>query len=76
MPQDFVDCIKNGGRVVTKKLKNGKYIKICYDKEGNSHNGEVKKSKDTAEKYKIEESKKLVEGLLELKNHFNTNYHT
>lgn len=76
MSQDFIDCVKNGGRVVSKKLKNGKYIKVCYDKEGTAHNGEVKKGKEISEKQKIEETKKLSEGLLELKDHFNTNYHS
>lgn len=82
MPKAFEDCVKNGGRVRTKKLKNDRYIRICYDKNGNSYAGEVmvtKKNKDKKDKAelntnKIEDSKKLVESLLELKNYFNSNY--
>lgn len=48
MPKAFEDCIKNGGKVITKKIKGGKYINICYDKKGNSHPGEVKKKKSSA----------------------------
>jgi hypothetical protein len=40
MPEAFLNCVKNGGRVRTTKLKNGRYIKICY-KDGNSYSGEV-----------------------------------
>jgi len=41
MPKPFEDCIKNGGKTRTKKLKNGKYMKICY-LNGKSYPGEVK----------------------------------
>lgn len=37
MTKDFFECAKNGGKVVSKKTKDGRIIKICYDKEGNSH---------------------------------------
>jgi len=43
MPEDFLNCVKKGGRVRTKKLKDGKYIKICFLK-GKSYAGEVKES--------------------------------
>ena len=42
MPEDFDKCVREGGRVRTKKLKGRKYIHICYDKDGKSHAGEVK----------------------------------
>lgn len=42
MPKAFTDCVKNGGRVRTKNLGNGKYIHICF-KNGKSYSGEVKK---------------------------------
>lgn len=45
MPKSFEDCVKSGGKVVTKKLKNNRYIHICYDKNGNSYSGEVKTKK-------------------------------
>lgn len=41
MPADFVNCVKHKGRVRTKKLKNGKYMHLCLDKQG-THAGEVK----------------------------------
>ena len=44
MPKDFDKCVKDGGKVRTKKLKGGKYIHICYDKNGKSHAGEVKEN--------------------------------
>lgn len=34
MPKIFMDCIKNGGRVRTKRLNKEEYIKICYPKGG------------------------------------------
>jgi putative hemolysin len=45
MPQDFTECVKNGGKVRTIQLKGGKYMHVCYDKNG-SHSGEVKEKKD------------------------------
>ena len=79
MPKDFTDCVKNGGRVVTKQINDKKYIHICYDKNGKPHSGEVKtKEKESSmekEQRTIEESKELVQSLLELQKHFNSNYH-
>ena len=49
MPKAFTDCQKNGGKIVTKKLPKGKYMHICYDKNGNAHPGEVKEKKSTSE---------------------------
>ncbi len=46
MPRDFERCVKEGGRVRTIKLKGGKYLHICYDKQGKSHSGEVKTKKE------------------------------
>jgi hypothetical protein len=40
MPADFERCIAEGGRVRTKKLGNGKYIKLCF-KDGKSYAGET-----------------------------------
>ncbi len=36
----------SGGRVRTVKVKGGRYMRICFDKQGKSHAGEVRKSKD------------------------------
>jgi len=30
MPKAFENCVKKGGRVRRKKLKNGGYINICF----------------------------------------------
>lgn len=79
MPQDFKDCVKNGGKVRTKNLKGGKYIHICYDKNGKGHSGEVmvkknKKSKASKQQQQINESKKLAASLENLRQYFNSNY--
>lgn len=42
MPADFDRCVKEGGRVRTKQLSDGRFIHICWDKTGKSHAGEVK----------------------------------
>lgn len=44
MPKEFDECVSKGGRVRTKKLKGGKYIKICFLK-GKSYAGEVHEKK-------------------------------
>ena len=45
MPQDFEKCQREGGRIRTLKLKDGKYIHVCYDKAGKAHSGYVKTKK-------------------------------
>ena len=47
MPKDFDACVAAGGRVRTKKVGKGKYIHLCWDKEGKSHAGEVKTTKES-----------------------------
>jgi hypothetical protein len=44
MPAGFDKCEKAGGRIRTKKLSGGRYMKICY-LDGKSYAGEVKKKK-------------------------------
>lgn len=44
MPKAFLDCVKQGGKVITKKLPDNKYIKVCYLR-GKSYSGEVKTKK-------------------------------
>jgi hypothetical protein len=44
MPADFLACVAEKGRVRTKTLKNGKYIRICF-KNGKSFASEVAKKK-------------------------------
>ena len=41
VPAGFDACVKAGGRVRTKSLKEGKFIRICF-KDGKSFAGEVK----------------------------------
>ena len=47
MPEGFDKCRSSGGRIRTKKLKEGKYIHICYI-DGKSYAGEVKQKKKGA----------------------------
>lgn len=82
MPQDFDRCVKAGGKVVTKKLKGGKFMNICYDKNGNSYSGEVKTIRKNKSKGqhnekvrngdKIQKSRALAENLLKLKKHYDS----
>lgn len=44
MPKEFLKCVLSGGRVRTKKLKGGKYLKLCF-KGGQSYAGEVQRRK-------------------------------
>jgi len=44
MPKAFLRCARSGGRVRTKRLPGGRYIKLCF-KGGKSHAGEAKKRK-------------------------------
>lgn len=44
MPEAFLKCVREGGKVITKTLKGGKYLHICY-KNGKSYAGEVKVKK-------------------------------
>lgn len=46
MPKDFERCVNSGGKVITKTLKGGKYVRLCVDKKGKWHTGEIKKRKD------------------------------
>lgn len=41
MPKPFEDCVKDGGKVRTIKLKGNKYMHVCY-LDGKSYAGEVK----------------------------------
>ncbi len=45
MPRSFLKCVAEGGKVVTKSLKGGKYIRLCKTKSGKWTKGEVKKKK-------------------------------
>ena len=45
MPEAFKRCVNAGGRVKTIRPKPGKYMHVCFDKQGKSHAGEVKTKK-------------------------------
>ncbi len=45
MPADFEKCVAEKGSVKTISLKGGRSFRICYDKAGKSHAGEVKEAK-------------------------------
>lgn len=45
MPEDFLRCVREGGKVITKKIDENRYIHICYDKKGKAHPGEIKYKK-------------------------------
>lgn len=49
MPKNFTECVNEGGSVRTMPVKGGRYMHICYDKDGKSHAGEVKSKKDNTE---------------------------
>ena len=42
MPADFEKCVRDGGRVRTRRLPNGRYQHVCF-KDGKMYEGEVKK---------------------------------
>lgn len=44
MPAAFDKCVRMGGKVRTKNLKDGKYVHFCF-LNGKSYMGEVKQSK-------------------------------
>lgn len=47
MPEAFLRCVAaKGSKVRTLKLKGNKFMRICIDKSGKTHNGEVKTKKD------------------------------
>jgi len=79
MSEEFDNCARNGGKIRTKKLKNNKYIRTCYDKDGNSYTGEVmdKKKKSKAKKFHKRKGgpKDLNESLLGLKKYYDECYH-
>jgi len=49
MPKDFLNCVKNKGKVRTVVPKRGIYIRVCY-LDGKSYSGEVMKTKKDTKK--------------------------
>ena len=52
MPEDFLKCVREGGRVITIKIGEDKYRHVCYDHNGKPHYGEIKKKKHPKEEEK------------------------
>ncbi len=57
MPAGFDKCVAGGGRVRTKKLGGGKFMRICFDSSG-SHAGEVKTKKSSSSRGALTESRR------------------
>ena len=84
MPKNFISCVKAGGKIITKQLKGGKYMHICYDKDGKAYPGEIKtkKKKTTSGWYNkskkrhggFEKEKAQIADLLKLKKYFDKKY--
>lgn len=75
-PISFEECIKAGGRVITKKLKHGRYMHICFDKQGKSYPGEIKKKKKNKSSKKIiEKAIATREDLIKLQKTLHEKYH-
>lgn len=53
MAKNFGECARDGGKVVTKKLKNGQAVKVCYDSDGKTHykNNNKNKNKNKPKKF-------------------------
>jgi len=71
MTKNFYECAKNGGKVVSKRDKDGKKIKICYDKNNKPH---VKKQTKNEPNKDLSINKPTAESLKQLIEHFNLNY--
>jgi len=74
LTKDFFDCAEHGGKVVNKKTRDGRILKICYDREGNSY---VKRNFNNNKSKKNPPLKKQtiasMESLQKLAAHFNDN---
>jgi len=51
MPKPFLDCVKRGGYVSTKRLSKGRYVRFCSI-GGKTYKGEIKTRKDYKPKKK------------------------
>ena len=47
MPKDFAMCVKNGGKVRTKQMGDGKFAHVCI-MDGKSTMGEIKEKKNAS----------------------------
>jgi putative hemolysin len=69
MVKNFSECAKDGGKIVIKKLKNGKTVKICYDSNGNPHykNSNKKNNRNNNKQF----GPASPDSLINLAEHFN-----
>lgn len=74
MAKNFYECAKSGGKVVTRKAKDGKKIKVCYDDKGVGH---VKPDKPKHKRFnnKRKPVDASIESLQKLAEHFNSVRH-
>lgn len=82
--KNFTECARSGGKIVTKRTKNGKLIKICYDKGGGSHARVIRNNKQHNKFTKNEPQKVKKQAqhhkpatagdLMKLKEHFDKMY--
>ena len=73
MTNNFFECAKNGGKIINKRDKDGKVVKTCYDREGNSY---VKPNKNKKKKKKNKNTRFMTatqDSINKLADHFNSN---
>lgn len=76
MPKNFNDCVKDGGKVITKRLKHGRYMHICFDKKGKAFPGEIKKKKKSKSNKKIiKNARATKDDLMRLQEVLHEKYH-
>ena len=49
MPKAFLNCVKKGGKIITKKVDKDRYMHICY-LDGKAYPGEIKYKESSKEK--------------------------
>ena len=75
-PTSFEKCVKACGKVITKRLKHGRYMHFCFDKKGKAHPGEVKKKKkDKSNKKIIKNARATKDDLMKLQKALHEKYH-
>lgn len=74
-PTPFEKCVKSGGKVITKRLKHGRYMHICFDKKGKPYPGEIKRKKNKSNKKTIKNAKATKDDLMKLQKVLHEKYH-
>ena len=75
-PTPFEKCAKAGGKIITKRLKHGRYMHICFDKKGKAYPGEIKKKKKNKSNKKIiKNAKATKDDLMKLQKILHEKYH-